>query len=72
MKKLLFLALMVVLPGCEPAAQRSSNMGKWELIGETPGMSPMNGIYKLHSDKEKATFYATLIRGDWAISVVKD
>ncbi len=71
MKKLLFL--FVLLAGCDPSESASSNMGKWELVGQTPNsIGPFNGIYKLHSDKEKATFYASEVRGGWSISVVKD
>lgn len=70
MKKLLLL--LGLLAGCDPTPTVSSNMGKWELVGETPGIGPLNGIYKLHSEKEKATFYASPVHGGWSISVVKD
>ena len=71
MRKLLILCAL--LAGCEPAQDVSSNMGKWELVGQTPNtIGPFNGIYKLHSEKEKATFYASQVHGGWSISVVKD
>lgn len=69
---LLALGLNFLLVGCDPAPTISSNMGKWELVGETPASWPTNGIYKLHSDKEKATFYASRVNGGYSISVVKD
>lgn len=71
MKKALLLC--VLLAGCDSPGSVSSDLGEWKLIGQTPdSFGPLNGIYKLHSDKEKVTFYASRVNGGWSISVVKD
>lgn len=72
MLKIACILTLLFLISCEPAPTVESSMGKWELIGETPGRGPLNGIYRLHSDKEKITFYATYVNVGYSISVVKD
>ena len=63
----------MIFVGCDSPGSVSSDLGEWKLIGQTPDIiGPWNGIYKLHSDKEKATFYASRVHGGWSISVVKD
>lgn len=74
-RTVLIAIAMIVVPihmiGCSPSPTETG----WTLVGHTPGSREENarGIYKMHDNKEKVTFYATRTYGDyWVISVVKD
>jgi hypothetical protein len=73
MKKLL-IAFML-LTGCDnppPPAPYFEKDG-WTMIEAGPeGGNGFYGIYKKHSEKERATFYMTKVHYGWSISVVPD
>jgi len=72
----LTVALGLAMVCCEPDKNKPSIDGQqWILVGETPSLSEHQhgtGIYKRHDAKEHVTYYATQVRGDWCVSVVKD